>query len=153
MGRSAKGKSTMDRKINPYSRFYVPTRLDTDDSRHIISYRDGPALCGQEATGEQTAPHSWSVKDVCPRCAQQYVKQLVGALTRPPPLRGVGGVMKENEQTVEYQQSALRKLRGDLNGFECKCGADKAAIRHALWCPTYIVRYITALLEGTPLPE
>ena len=77
MGR--KGKSTMERNISIYSRFYVPTRLDADGSRHIISSRDGPTLCGQEATGEQTAPRSWSVKDVCPRCAQQYVKQLIRA--------------------------------------------------------------------------
>lgn len=68
----------MERKINTHSRFYVPTRLDAEGSRHIISHRDGPTLCGQEATGEQTAPRDWSVKHVCPRCAQQYVKQIIG---------------------------------------------------------------------------
>lgn len=68
----------MDRKINPYSRFYVPTRLDAEGVRHIIQHRDGPTLCEQEATGEQTAPRDWSVSQVCPRCAQQYVKQLTG---------------------------------------------------------------------------
>ncbi len=68
----------MERRINVHSRFYVPTRLDTEGARHIIGRRDGPALCGQETTGEQTAPRDWSVKQVCPRCAQQYVKSITG---------------------------------------------------------------------------
>lgn len=67
----------MDRKIDPYSRFYVPTRLDADGLRHIIAHRDAPTLCGQEADGVQEAPRDWSVRHVCQRCAQQYVKRLL----------------------------------------------------------------------------
>lgn len=58
-----------------YATLYVPTLLDSEGARHIIPRRDAPAYCG--ATGIQHEPHPWPRQELCPRCAQKYIKLLM----------------------------------------------------------------------------
>lgn len=69
---------------------YVPTiKSAPDEPRHILTHRDGPTACGEQLTGEQTAPQSWQRSQLCLRCVQRYIRTLYGAGSwqwRPEPL-------------------------------------------------------------------
>jgi hypothetical protein len=62
---------------------FVPTRQDADGTRHIITQRNGPPLCGADMTGAaaQQVPMQWQRGAVCPRCEQRYMRRLNIAAT------------------------------------------------------------------------
>jgi hypothetical protein len=61
---------------NTHATLFVLTRLDADGLRHIISGRNLPTLCKTEARGAQSL---WSGPraQLCPRCAQKYMRAVV----------------------------------------------------------------------------
>jgi hypothetical protein len=67
----------MERK-QTYGTLYVPTIAVEGETRHIIRHKDGPTLCGVPSEGEQTAPREWRRRDLCPRCVQVYVREIIG---------------------------------------------------------------------------
>jgi hypothetical protein len=69
---------------------YVPTiKASADEPRHILTCRDGPTACGEQLTGEQTAPRPWQRSQLCLRCVQRHIRAMLGADSwqwRPEPL-------------------------------------------------------------------
>lgn len=65
---------------------YAPSAIGEDGIRHIISQRNGPALCGALVDHTtQEAPRSYpGGRGLCVRCQQQYAKRL------SPPLSQAG---------------------------------------------------------------
>jgi hypothetical protein len=67
-------------RMNYHRTLYVPTKEDAAGVLHIISGRDRPPLCGQEATGEQQAPRTWQRSLLCPRCAQKHMRTVIDVM-------------------------------------------------------------------------
>lgn len=66
----------MDRRMST-STLVVPTVWAEGEARHIISHRDGPTLCGEESTGEQSAPTAHQRHKLCQRCVQKYMRKVL----------------------------------------------------------------------------
>lgn len=61
-----------------HARLYVPTLAIAGEPRHILTERNGPTLCGtQTVGGAQWAPQEWGRGQLCPRCVQQHMKQVL----------------------------------------------------------------------------
>jgi hypothetical protein len=58
-----------------YSTLYVPTLVDKAGLRHIIPSKDSAAYCG--ATGAQHFPHDHKAADLCRRCVQRYMREVL----------------------------------------------------------------------------
>lgn len=54
----------------------VPTLVDQSGSRHIIPSKDQPALCG--AMGAQEKPADHRIDQLCLRCRQKYMRDVLG---------------------------------------------------------------------------
>lgn len=67
----------MDR-MRTYNSFYVPTIVIEGDARHIIRHRNGPTLCEATGEGTQEAPRGWGRSELCPRCVQVYMREILG---------------------------------------------------------------------------
>lgn len=58
-----------------HSILYVPTLVDDNDLRHIIPSKDKAAYCG--ATGQQHFPKDHKASDLCQRCVQKYMRDVL----------------------------------------------------------------------------
>ena len=66
-------------KPRTWNCIYAPTRMDDSGSRHIITRRDGPTYCGQNATYGQEAPRDWNRDQLCQRCLQKCLREMTQA--------------------------------------------------------------------------
>lgn len=68
----------MTRRLT-HQTLHVPTLTAPGEPRHIITRDDDP-LCGAARPdgAEQWPPQPFARRDLCPRCVQRYIRQILG---------------------------------------------------------------------------
>jgi hypothetical protein len=60
-----------------FSTICTPTRITPDGSRHIITSKGQPPICGAGREGEEHPPVDLDRRSVCPRCLQKYIRRIL----------------------------------------------------------------------------